>query len=458
MTRRIAAILALDAAGYTERMAADREGTLAELRRVFRDAVRPALAAEGGRVVKMTGDGALAEFPSAAGAILAAAAIQRALRDDPVRLRAGVHVGDVAVQEGDLFGDAVNIAARLEAAAPEGGVLVSRTAADMAGGGLGVPLRPMGGMRFKGVPRPVEVLALDLDGLRREAGFRRLAASQRIRFATSADGVRLAWTAVGEGPPVVKAPNWITHLEADWRNLHAGWMADLAATRRLVRFDQRGNGLSDRGEVELSLERFTDDLEAVMDAAGIERAPIIALSQGCPLACAFAARRPERVSGLVLIGGFAQGVQIRSEPRDAEMVAALNAMGRLDWDGEYPSIRDHFARMIAPDATREDLAELATMMSKAISAENFWRFRDAIGRLDVTERLSRVACPALVLHASGDRLHPPEQGRRLAAGIREARYRELDTRNHVMPLYDPVWPVAWAEIEAFLATLDGDPA
>ena len=458
MPRRIAAILALDAAGYTARMAADREATLADLRRVLRDAVRPALAAEGGRVVKLTGDGALAEFPSAAGAILAAAAIQRELQGDPVRLRAGVHVGDVSVEDGDVFGDAVNIAARLEAAAPEGGVLVSRTAAEMAGGGLGLALRSVGALRLKGVPRPVEALALDLDGARREADPRRLAASQRIRFATSTDGVRLAWTAVGEGPTLVKAPNWITHLEEDWRSINAGWMGDLAARRRLLRFDQRGNGLSDRGAVEVTLERLADDLEVVLDAAEVARAPIVAQSQGCAIACAFAARRPERVAGLVLIGGFAQGVHVRSEPKHSELIASLDAMGRLGWDGEYPSIRDHFARMVSPDASREDLAETADYMRRSIAAEDFGPFRDAIGRLDAIDVLPRVACPALVLHATGDRLHPPEQGRRLAAGIPDARFVALDTRNHVMPVYDPAWPVARAEIDAFLDALDGDAA
>lgn len=457
MTRRIAAILALDAAGSTARLAADAAGALADLNRVFRHVVRPALRAEGGRVVKLTGDGALAEFPSAAGAILAAAAIQRGLTGDRVRLRAGVHVGDVTLANGDLFGDAVNIAARLQAAAPDGGALVSRAALDMAGGGLGVTFRPMGALRLKGVPRPVEALAIDLDAAGREAEIHRLAGAQRIRFATAADGVHLAWTATGAGPTLVKAPNWIGHLEDDWRSLNAGWMADLAARRRLVRFDQRGNGLSDRGAVALSLELFAGDLEAVFDAAEVARAPIVAFSQGCPIACAFAARRPGRVSGLVLIGGFAQGAHVRSEPRHSELIAALDAMGRIGWDGGRPSIRDHFARILAPDAAPDDHETYADFMRAAISAENFGRFREAVGRLDVTALLPRVACPALVLHGVGDRLQPVEQGRRLAAGIPDARFVALDTRNHIMPAYDPAWPVALAEIDAFLASLDGAP-
>ncbi|HKK35753.1 MAG TPA: adenylate/guanylate cyclase domain-containing protein, partial [Paracoccaceae bacterium] len=233
MTRRMAAILALDAAGYTARMAADRDATLAALRRVFRDVVRPGIAAEDGRVVKLTGDGALAEFPSAAGAVLAAAAIQRALSDDPVRLRAGVHVGDVTMEGGDVFGDAVNIAARLEAAAPEGGVLVSRAAADMAGGGLDVTLEPRGALRLKGVPRPLESLAVALDGARRDAAVADLSAAQEVRFAVSADGTRLAWAAFGEGPTLVKAPNFIQSLDGDLETLQGAYLLDLARHRRV---------------------------------------------------------------------------------------------------------------------------------------------------------------------------------------------------------------------------------
>ncbi len=454
MTRRMAAILALDAAGYTARMAADRDATLAALRRVFRDVVRPGIAAEDGRVVKLTGDGALAEFPSAAGAVLAAAAIQRALSDDPVRLRAGVHVGDVTMEGGDVFGDAVNIAARLEAAAPEGGVLVSRAAADMAGGGLDVTLEPRGALRLKGVPRPLEALAVALDGARRDAAVADLSAAQEVRFAVSADGTRLAWAAFGEGPTLVKAPNFIQSLDGDLETLQGAYLLDLARHRRVVRFDQRGNGLSDRRPGRLSFEAFVDDLEAVFDAAGVERAPVFGLSQGASIAVAFAARRPERVSGLVLVGGFAKGYAVRDEPRHAELLAALDAMSRVGWDDPYPSMRDHQARLIAPGAAEQDLRDYAEHVRLAIDGDEFERFRGVLAQIDVTGILPQVRCPALVLHAAGERLHPPSQGRALAAGIADARFVRLDSPNHVPVRYDPAWPVALREIDAFLAEVE----
>ncbi|MEO1688535.1 MAG: alpha/beta fold hydrolase, partial [Pseudomonadota bacterium] len=427
MSRRLAAILSLDVVGYTDAMARDAPGTLAAVAALLRGVVRPELRARNGRLFKLMGDGALAIFDSAADAMTAAARIQQAAATQAgsLRLRAGVHAGDVTQDGDDVFGDAVNIAARLQAAAPPGGVLVSRLTADLAGGGHDAALHPKGMIRLKGVPRPVEALSVDLNGGRSEARLNRFAESQRIRFAASADGVRLAWTAIGEGAPLVKAPNWIQHLEEDWRTLNAGWMADLAERRRFIRFDQRGNGLSDRGEFELSAERFADDLEAVMIAAGVERVPVIAVSQGCPAACTLAARRPDLISGLIFIGGFAQGPLARSDAQHRELAELLNAMGRVGWDGEYPSIRDHFARILAPDASPDDQAVYAEHMRACITAEDFGRFREATGRIDVTDILPRVSCPTLVLHARGDRLQPPDQGRRLAAGIPDARFVAL---------------------------------
>jgi pimeloyl-ACP methyl ester carboxylesterase len=368
-----------------------------------------------------------------------------------VRLRAGLHAGDVDETDGDVFGDAVNLAARLQAAAPPGGALVSRLAADLAGGGAGASLRPEGALRLKGAPRPVEALSLDLSPAPPAAARAEAARTQDVRFARSADGVTLAWTATGDGPPLVKAPNWIQHLELDWETLNVGWLAALSARRRLVRFDSRGNGLSDWDAPEISLERFVDDLEAIFDAAGLDRAPVIGFSQGAAAGAAFAARRPDRVSALVCIGGFAQGINRRADPKSAELAAASVAFARADWHGAPPSVRDHFARLLAPDASSADQAAYAEAMEHTISPDNFARFREAVGAIDVTGLLPQVRCPALVLHGREDRIHPVSQGRRLASGIPGARFVAFDTRNHMTPDYDPAFPVMLREVEAFLA-------
>ncbi len=454
--RRMAAILSLDVVGYSSLMEKGATDALRDLNRVFRTIVRPGVDQYDGRIVKLLGDGALVEFSSAGDAILAAHRIQAALSDNLVRLRAGVHVGDVTTDGDDIFGDAVNIAARLQAEARPGDGLISRGAADMAGGDLqpDIMLKPEGSIRLKGVSRPIEALSLNLGGAGMATNLKSLEQAQDVRFAKSKDGVSLAWTAIGDGPVLVKAPNWISHLELDWRTINGGWLADLARQYRLIRFDQRGNGLSDREIPEISLERMVDDLEAVFDAAAVERAPIFCKSQGTAIAAAFAVRRPERVSGLVGIGGFRQGPLARAEPRHVELTAALDAIGRVGWDDDYPSIRDHFARVLAPDATPEDQRIYAEAMRDTITADEFSHFREAIGKIDVTEILPHVQCPALILHATGERMHPLQQGRSLAAGIPNCRFVALNSRNHVMPVYDPAWPVALREINRFLAELE----
>ena len=354
MPRRMSAILSLDVVGYTARMAADSSSMLADLDRVLNQVVRPCVKENQGRIFKLMGDGALVEFTTARSAIVAAECIQRALTGGAVQLRAGISVGDVSINGADVFGDAVNIAARLQSSAPPGGVLVSRVAVDMAGGGLGVVLKAEGALRLKGLAQPVEAMSIDLDGISREVDINRLAASQDIRFTTSADGTRIAWTMAGDGPLLVKAPNWIQHLEHDWSIALCGWLSHLSAGNRLVRFDARCNGLSDRRVADISVERFIDDLEAVFDAAKIERAPIFGHSLGCAVAVGFAARRPDRVSGLILMSGFVQGLKRRSATRDAEFQEAMATMGQASWDDNYQSVRDIHAQRFAPEASPDD--------------------------------------------------------------------------------------------------------
>jgi pimeloyl-ACP methyl ester carboxylesterase len=181
---------------------------------------------------------------------------------------------------------------------------------------------------LRGLPTPIEAISFagKSDADRRfsnEQGTR-----QDIKFTTSADGVRLARASVGEGRPVIKAPNWIQHLELDWENhAIAGLLDCVASCGRLVRFDSRGNGLSDWDAPEISLERFVDDLAAIYEAAGIDRAPIFGLSQGCAIAATFAARHPERVSGLLFFGGYAQGRAHRG-PATADIETALRNMAK----------------------------------------------------------------------------------------------------------------------------------
>ncbi len=460
MKRRLSAVLALDVVGYSRMMQKDAAGVLAALNAIFRSVVTPAVKATEGRVVKLLGDGALIEFPAATQALECAVRIQEELRKPgsphlesrPIRLRAGLHAGDVVVEGDDIFGDSVNIAARLQSAAEPGGVLASRHFCDLIGSDTRVGLRREGVHSFKGIAVPIEVLSVDFSDPEVRARRQSLAENQEIRFCQTKDNLRLAWTVNGEGPVVVKAPNWIGHLERDWQNPSLAPIITSVAERwRLVRFDARGNGLSDWTVPEMTFDQLVDDLETVFDAAGVERAPILGISQGCAIAAAFATRHPERVSGIIMIGGYAAGRARRRSRKDREGAKAMRAMMTTSWDDDYPSLRDLLAQMIVPTASDEERRQFAEDMHDIISPEMLGRWRNVVDNLDVTDLLPDVAAPCLVIHCRGDRLQPMEEGRKLAAGLPNSRFIAYDSINHLVPENDPVWPLLEREVQAFLA-------
>lgn len=454
MTRAIAAILSLDVVGYTARMAADSKGTMQALQEVFESIVRPRVRVGNGRIFKLMGDGALIRFATATEAIATTHAIQRDVQDNKVELRGGLHIGDVTFNGEDVFGDAVNIATRLQAAAPPGGFLVSRVAQQIAGGSAGIALKPEGALTLKGIAAPVEVLSIDLHGHDDSAERNRQAARQDIRFATSQDGTRIAWTETGQGRTLIKAPNWVQHLEYDWtHNPMDGWLPHLSRHYRLFRCDGRNNGLSDRNVKDVSFERFVDDLKALFDAAELSQAPVFGVSLGATVAAAFAARYPERVSGLILMSGFVQGLAKRNRPQDLALGHAMMDLSRDAWDDTYPSGRHLFAQAFFPESSPQDQDSYAQFIKMAMTHEDYLRVGPCVDVIDITHLLPDIRCPALVMHSNRERLHDKDQGRRLAAGIANARFVGLDTANNTMPEYDPAWPRALHEIRDFLATI-----
>ncbi len=176
----------------------------------------------------------------------------------------------------------------------------------------------------------------------------------------------------------------------------------------------------------------------------------MAISQGCAIAAAFATRAPERVSAIVMIGGFPVGRGKRKSKKDQERAQAMRAMMAAGWDDDYPSLRDLIAEHIIPVASREDRRRYAVDMREMISPENLGRYREVIDNIDVTDLLPKVQAPCLVLHCKGDRMQPIEQGRRMAAGIPNARFIAYDSNNHDITENDPCWPLAEREIHAFL--------
>ena len=296
-------------------------------------------------------------------------------------------------------------------------------------------------------------LSVDLSDQEAAAARTRMANSQEVRFCQTTDNHRLAWTTAGSGPPIVKTQNWISHIEFDWRDPSTAHIIEsLADQNRLVFFDARGNGLSDWEMDNISFDLMVDDLECVFDAAGVDRAPIFAMSQGCAVAAAFAAKYPDRVSAIVMIGAFPLGRDKRKSKKDKERAIAIRAMMTSGWDDEYPSLRDLMAEVIIPAASAEDRLRYAESMRDMISPENMGKYREVVDNIDIIELLPKVSAPCLVLHGKGDRLQPIEQGRKMAAGLPNARFISYDTKNHKPTENDPCWPLMEREIHAFLET------
>jgi pimeloyl-ACP methyl ester carboxylesterase/DNA-binding winged helix-turn-helix (wHTH) protein len=278
---------------------------------------------------------------------------------------------------------------------------------------------------------------------------------QRVRFCTAPDGVRIAYATSGPAgaPPLVKPCNWLTHLEYDWESpVWRHWLRELSRDHTMVRFDQRGSGLSDRDAEDLSFEAWVRDLESVVDALGLERFPLLALSQGCAVAVAYAARHPERVSRLVLYGGYAQGAIARARtPEELAQARLVMQQMPLGWGQDNPAYRLFFAARFIPEGTPEQVRWFSDLQRVTTTPETAVRLRTAASVIDVTGVAPRVRAPTLVVHAAGDAVIPFDEGRRLAALIPGARFVALEGRNHVLLESEPAWPRFLDVVRRFLA-------
>jgi class 3 adenylate cyclase/pimeloyl-ACP methyl ester carboxylesterase len=450
--RRLAAILAADAVGYSRMLREDEPGALSLLQKHRSEVINPAIVKHRGRTVKLMGDGLLAEFSSVVEGVSCAAEIQRAMAarnagsqgQRQMAFRIGVHLGDVIVEGDDLYGDGVNIAARLEGIADHGGICISRQAYDQVQKKLALGYRALGLQHLKNIPEPVEAFAIQGDGLATADD------RQEIRYCRAADGARLAYAISGHGPPLVKTGNWLNHLEYDWDSpIWRHLFVALSRKHRLIRYDPRGTGLSDWDVSEITLDAWVNDVAAVADAAGIDRFPLFGLSQGCAVSIAYAVRYPERVSHLVLCGGFALGANKRT-PEESERRKAFVTLMRLEWGADNPAVRQLFATRMMPGATKEQVDTFNDLQRKTTTGECAARYFETTGNIDIVGLLPQVKVPTLVMHARGDVQVPMELGRQLAAGIPGAKFVALQSNNHVLLEQDPATQRFFEEMGLFL--------
>jgi pimeloyl-ACP methyl ester carboxylesterase len=274
-----------------------------------------------------------------------------------------------------------------------------------------------------------------------------------VRFCRTSDGFDLAYATVGQGPPLVKAASWLTHLEYDWESIvWRHWLHGLGERYRLIRYDERGCGLSDWDVDEFSVDVWVRDLETVVDAIGLERFPLLGISQGAAVAVEYAARNPERVTKLVLYGGYLHGPLRRAHTEEERRAAiVLTELAELGWGSDDPAFRQVFTARFMPEGTHEQWQAFNELQRRTTSPANAVRFVKAFGGIDVADTASRVETPALVLHARGDLLPPLAQGRQMAALLRNSRFVSLDSVNHLLLEHEPAWSQFLAEVDAFLA-------
>ena len=280
---------------------------------------------------------------------------------------------------------------------------------------------------------------------------------QEIRFCRSFDGVRLAYALAGNGPPLVKAANWLSHIEYEWDSpVWRHWYEALSSRFTLIRYDQRGCGLSDHKVDNITFESWVQDLEAIVEAVGLSRFPLLGISQGGAVAAAYTARNPDRVTRLMIYGGYLRGRRLRNlTPEQEEETEILIKLIRMGWGSDNPAFRQVFTTLFLPDADLDQIKSLNLIHKSSTSEDTAERIVSCLDRIDVRDMATRIRTPTLILHARDDARVPFEEGRMAAAMIPNARFISLDSRNHILLETESAWqtfteailPFAWADEE-----------
>ena len=466
-TRQLAAIMFTDIVGYTALTERDESGAIT-VRDRHRAIVRPLVEQFEGELVETPGDESLAAFPSALLAVDCALALQAALRDDrDLRLRVGIHLGDVVRREGEIIGDGVNVAARIRPLARPGGICVSEAVYRMVRNHPHVRGQSLGPQALRNVDGRIEVFALETasgsvrprsrGALKVAGGIVAMAVlsygvylpnraailssvainapllftdpiEQKLGFATTSDGTRIAYATTGEGSPLVFVLGWATHLERGIGSPiydNTGWVRAISRDHLFVRYDGRGFGLSDRDVEDFSLDARVRDLEAVVDALRLDRFAIYAVSAGGPTGIAYAARHPERVSALVFVG---TGTTFSLDADGREQWDGMLKLYRTSWDS--PVVRSMMITWLDPDAdeiTQRVVSEFLRVSGDGPAVSGFFR---EFWQIDASDAARSLRVPTLVIHGQNDSPVPLRWGRDLASLIPGARFEILQGADH----------------------------
>jgi class 3 adenylate cyclase/pimeloyl-ACP methyl ester carboxylesterase len=426
--RKLAAILSADVKGYSRLMGEDEVGTIHTLN-AYKEVMAGLIQHHHGRVVDAPGDNLLAEFASVVDAVQCAVEIQKELKtrnadlpeNQRMEFRIGVNLGDVVEEKDKIFGDGVNIAARMETLAKGGGICISGTAYDQVEGKLGLSYEHLGEQTVKNIAKPMRVYRVLIDS---GTFVSPNIIDQHIQFCTTVDGVRIAYSMVGQGPFLVIPPGWVSHLQLQWEHPSArDYLEKGTRNQTFLFYDKHGCGLSERNRTEFTLESEVRPLEAVIDHLKLKRFALFGFSQGGPVTIAYAIKYPKRVSHLILYDAYARGEAISTE----ELKKSFTSLIRSAWGVGSKALADIFL----PGGDVAALKWFARLQREAATAEMAAKLLDLTYSLDVTDLLPRLRVPTLVIHRKGDNAIPFHLGREMASMIPNSRFVPLEGSIHI---------------------------
>jgi class 3 adenylate cyclase/pimeloyl-ACP methyl ester carboxylesterase len=426
--RKLTAILSADVKGYSRLMAIDEKETVHTLN-AYKEVMTGLIQYHRGRVVDAPGDNLLAEFGSVVDAVECSVEIQKELKTRNAELpenrrmefRIGVNLGDVIEDGEQILGDGVNIAARLESLSDAGGICISGTAFDQVENKLTLGYEYLGEQTVKNIAKPLRVYRVLMET---EPLSSADIIDRQIRFCTTVDGVRIAYSSVGQGPAIAIVPGWISHLQlsTELPAFRAFW-GKLARNHTLVGYDKHGCGLSERSRADFSLESEVRPLEAVVDYLKLKRFALFGISQGGPVAVAYTVKHSRRVSHLILYGTYSRGEAISSD----DMKVALKSLIRAHWGMGSKTLSDIFL----PGADEASIRWFIRLQREAATPEMAVRLLELSFSLNVVDLLPKVRVPTLVMHRRGDRATPFHLGREMAAMIPNSRFVPLEGNVHL---------------------------
>jgi class 3 adenylate cyclase/pimeloyl-ACP methyl ester carboxylesterase len=462
MKRKLLAIVAADMVGFSRLIEDDEITILSRQKVIFNKIIKPEIKKFNGEIIKTTGDGFLAKFDSSLDAVESSFQIQKRVNlleekfssDKRIWYRFGINVGDVVLDEGDVFGNCVNIASRLETISDAGGICITGDIFQNIKNLKSYNYKHLGNQRLKNISQLINVYKIIVDDkildIENPKSKILTEVDQEIRYCSSNDGTTIAYAKVGNGPPLIKAPNFMSSLEHDWRSpIWNHIYRFLGKDHTLIRFDQRGNGSSDWDTPNISFELFLEDMETVVNASKLDKFPLYGVSQGCPLSIAYAVKHPEKVSHLILFGGYAKGRAKRGDTTYEANSTMEQTMILSGWENENPAFRQFFTSSMIPDASKEQMDTFNNICKIATSAKNAAKISLVNDNIDVSDLLSKVNIPTIIFHCTEDARVPISEGKFLAANIKNSKFVPLKSKNHLILETDKEWIVFQSELNDF---------